>query len=42
MTNDESALVRQLTWRRRGATWRLTIGRRCFGTVASDTKHPGM
>jgi hypothetical protein len=42
MTHDESALVRQLTWSRRGATWRLTIGRRCFGTVVSDAKHPGM
>jgi hypothetical protein len=38
----ESPLAQSLVWRRAGKGWQLFAGKRRFGKVIPDSKHPGM
>jgi hypothetical protein len=40
--SHESPLVRSLAWRKVGNCWQLFAGKRRFGNVIPDSKHPGM
>jgi len=40
--SHESPLVRSLAWRKVGNCWQLFAGKRRFGKVIPDSKHPGM
>jgi hypothetical protein len=40
--NKPELLGATLQWKRSGNDWLLRIGRRRFGRVVPDTKHPGM
>jgi hypothetical protein len=40
--SHESPLVRSLAWRKVGNSWQLFAGKRRFGKVVPDSKHPGM
>jgi hypothetical protein len=40
--SHESPLVRSLAWRKIGKSWQLFAGKRRFGKVIPDRKHPGM
>jgi len=40
--SHESPLVRSLAWRKVGNYWQLFAGKRRFGKVIPDSKHPGM
>ena len=42
LSHDESPLVRSLTWRMVGNCWQLFAGKRRFGKIVPDSKHPGM
>jgi hypothetical protein len=42
LSHDESPLVRSLTWRKVGNCWQLFAGKRRFGKIVPDSKHPGM
>ena len=39
---DDSKLAQSLTWRKAGKGWRLYAGKRRFGDVVPDAKHPNM